>query len=340
MWTGDELALMREVTERSWAHIARVRSEAEVKESESRYRTLFATIDEGFCIVEFIDGPHGPLSDYIHVEANPAYATNAGLPDIVGKRLREVLGDEAEEWLRLFKSVLTTGEPLRFERELEDTGRWLELAAFRVEPADRNQVAIIFKDLTARKQAEIALRESEARFRNMADNTPMMMWVTDPSGFCTYLNRTWYDFTGQTAQEAEGFGWLDVTHPEDKARAEEAFVTANAARAPFRVEYRLRRADGVYRWAIDAASPRFGGAGEYLGYVGSVADIDERREIEDALRDSEARLRDLNADLEQRVIERTMARGRTWQVSPELFAVADDRGHFVETNPAWRKVFG
>lgn len=156
-----------------------------------------------------------------------------------------------------------------------------------------------------RARAGAELRESEARFRNMADNTPMMMWVTDPTGFCTYLNRTWYEFTGQTAEEAEGFGWLDATHPDDKAMAEKAFVEANAAQGPFRIEYRLRRADGTYRWAIDAASPRFAADGSYLGYVGSVIDIDERREIEDALRATDADLRELNATLEERVIERT-----------------------------------
>ena len=154
-----------------------------------------------------------------------------------------------------------------------------------------------------RVRAEAGLRESEARFRNMADNTPMMMWVTDPTGHCLYLNKTWYDFTGQSPAEAEGFGWLDATHPDDKARAEEVFLTANAAREPFMLEYRLRRADGVYRWAIDAASPRFGSDGQYLGYVGSVIDIDERREVEDALRSTEANLRELNATLEERVAE-------------------------------------
>ncbi len=156
-----------------------------------------------------------------------------------------------------------------------------------------------------RVRAEAAVRESEARFRNMADNTPMMMWVTDPTGYCTYLNKTWYAFTGQSEAEAEGFGWLDATHPDDKARAEGIFLVANAARDPFTLEYRLRRADGVYRWAIDAASPRFDSHGEYLGYVGSVIDIDERREVEDALRTTEAELRELNATLEARVEDRT-----------------------------------
>jgi PAS domain S-box-containing protein len=131
-------------------------------------------------------------------------------------------------------------------------------------------------------QAELV--DSEARFRNMADNTPVMMWVTDPNGYCTYVNRVWFEFTGQSEEEALGYGWLDATHPEDKPIAERAFVEDNAAQRPFQAEYRLRRADGTYRWAIDAASPRFGADGEYLGYVGSVIDIDERREAEDAIR--------------------------------------------------------
>lgn len=156
-----------------------------------------------------------------------------------------------------------------------------------------------------RVRAEAVVRESEARFRNMADSTPMMMWVTDPTGYCTYLNRTWYAFTGQSEAEAEGYGWLEAIHPDDKARAEEIFLGAHAARRTFTMEYRLRRADGVYRWTIDAASPRFDASGEYLGYVGSVIDIDERREIEDALRATEAELRELNATLEARVEDRT-----------------------------------
>ncbi|MFK3891318.1 PAS domain S-box protein [Sphingomonas sp. NPDC079357] len=147
------------------------------------------------------------------------------------------------------------------------------------------------RDLTAEKARDAALRESERRFRNMADHAPVMMWVTDPSGHCTYLNRQWYQFTGQTPTEAEGFGWLDATHPDDRQRAQGAFVAANTRREPFRVEYRLRHVSGDYRWAIDTASPRFGDDGAYLGYVGSVIDIHERREAEERLLLSEEQLR-------------------------------------------------
>lgn len=127
---------------------------------------------------------------------------------------------------------------------------------------------------------ETALRESEQRFRNMADHAPVMMWVTDAAGYCTYLNRAWHEFTGQTEAEAAGFGWLEATHPDDMAEAERVFLQANARREPFRLEYRLRRSDGVCRWAIDAAAPRFGPRGEFLGYIGSVIDIDDRKEAE------------------------------------------------------------
>lgn len=137
----------------------RARAETALAESEERYRTLFNSIDEGFCIIEFLDGPHGPLSDYVHVEANPAYALHAGIPNVVGQKVREMVPDEADGWVELYGGVLRTGEPIRFERELVATGRYLELAAFRIEPATRLQVAVLFQDITARRRAEAALQE-------------------------------------------------------------------------------------------------------------------------------------------------------------------------------------
>ena len=145
-----------------------------------------------------------------------------------------------------------------------------------------------------RREVAAALVESEARFRNMADYAPVMMWVTDPSGYCTYLNAGWYAFTGQVPGACEGFGWLDAVHPDDRTSAEAAFVGANAERRNYRIDFRLRRSDGAYRWVIDAAAARFASDGEFLGYVGSVIDIDERREMEDPLRDA-------NEQLEERV---------------------------------------
>jgi PAS domain S-box-containing protein len=131
-------------------------------------------------------------------------------------------------------------------------------------------------DVTKRTEAELALRESELRFRHMSDSAPVMIWVTRADGYCEYLNQRWYEFTGQTPAIAVGFGWLSAVHEADAERAAETFARCNAAREMFTIEYRLRRRDGAYRWCVDSATPRFGPTGEYLGYIGSVIDITDR----------------------------------------------------------------
>ncbi|SFU98833.1 hypothetical protein SAMN05192541_1097 [Bradyrhizobium arachidis] len=183
-------------------------AESALAESEERYRTLFNSIDEGFCIIEFFDGPHGPLSDYIHIEANPAYTQHAGIPNVVGQKVREMVPDEADGWVELYGGVLGTGQPIRFERELVATGRQLELAAFRVEPASRKQVAVLFQDITARKRAERELQQLnetlEARvvaalaerklMADLVEGTDAFVQVVDP-GF------RWLAINGASARE-------------------------------------------------------------------------------------------------------------------------------------------
>ncbi|WP_437971984.1 PAS domain-containing protein [Sorangium sp. So ce260] len=136
-------------------------------------------------------------------------------------------------------------------------------------------------DITEKRAAADAIRESEERFRNIADNSPVMIWVTRSDAQCIYLNRVWSDFTGQTQAAGLGFGWLDMIHPEDADRSAKVFLAANARREQFRLDYRLRRHDGQYRWCIDAAGPRFSPSGEFLGYVGSVIDITDRKQAEE-----------------------------------------------------------
>ena len=130
------------------------------------------------------------------------------------------------------------------------------------------------------KARDTALRESEERFRNMAENAPVMMWMTDTKGNCTYFNQSWLEFTGQTRGEAESSGRLGALHPDDQMRVSDAFEVANVERESFRLEYRLRDCKGQYRWVIDTASPRFGPDGKFLGHIGSVLDIHERRRNE------------------------------------------------------------
>nr|WP_314257871.1 PAS domain-containing protein [uncultured Devosia sp.] len=151
-------------------------AERERRESEALYKGLFDAIDEGFCIIEFFDGPHGPNSDYIHVQANDAYARHAGIPNVVGQKLREMVGDEADAWVARYGAVLRTGEPIRFQQELVATGRYLDLAAIRIGPASQKHVAVIFQDITARRQAEIALAELNATLeQQVAERTGELM---------------------------------------------------------------------------------------------------------------------------------------------------------------------
>ncbi len=128
---------------------------------------------------------------------------------------------------------------------------------------------------------------------SLAGTAPPLLWVTDASGACTFLSRSWSEYTGQTEEAGMGFGWLDVVHPDDRAHQEEAFLQANERGESFRLDFRLRRRDGVYRWIIAAGWPRYVDDGTFLGYVGSVIDIHDRKQAEEALRESEARFRAL-----------------------------------------------
>jgi PAS domain S-box-containing protein len=102
-----------------------------------------------------------------------------------------------------------------------------------------------------------------------------------PRAYCSFLSRGWYEFTGQTEHEALGVGWAEPAHPEDRASARDAFLNASRDRTPYETDFRLRRTDGEYRWVIDAGRPRFGAHGEFLGFIGSVIDITERKLAEE-----------------------------------------------------------
>lgn len=225
-------------------------------------------------------------------------AVNDLYREIVGRTRDELLDlrmqdithpDDLIANLPLFRAAAAGGEQFDIEKRYvrpDGSHVWVRNSVNAIHGSDGKIEAVVAVaiDLTER-------RATEARFRNMADHAPVMMWVTDPNAYCTYLNRAWYEFTGQSEAEGQGLGWLEAVHPDDRGWSSEMFLAANAKRESFRLEYRLRRHDGQYRWAIDAASPRFGPDGEFLGYIGSVIDIDERREAEEALQKSYVELR-------------------------------------------------
>jgi diguanylate cyclase (GGDEF)-like protein/PAS domain S-box-containing protein len=142
-----------------------------------------------------------------------------------------------------------------------------------------------------------ALRESEKRFRIIADVAPIMIWMSGTDKRCNFLNKGWLEFTGRSMEQEAGNGWLDGVHPEDLKGCLEAYRGAFDARREFHIEYRLRRYDGKYRWIADHGVPRFDGTGAFLGYIGNCVDFTDSKEVEKELRLSEARYKRITEEL-------------------------------------------
>jgi PAS domain S-box-containing protein len=137
--------------------------------------------------------------------------------------------------------------------------------------------------LRQRKQAEVALRESEGRFRNLANTAPVMIVASNQDGHATFLNKTWLDFTGRTMDQELGYGWIESVHPEDRDHTLAKYTHTFNEHGHCEIEYRLRRADGEYRYVICSGVPRFEPAGAFAGYIASCLDLtDIKRAQEEA----------------------------------------------------------
>ena len=172
------------------------------------------------------------------------------------------------------------------------------------------------------EQFAYTLRQSEERFRMMADCAPVLIWISGANKRSTYFNKPWLEFTGHTLEQELDNGWIEGVHPDDLARCLEVFTKAFEAQEPFAMDYRLRRHDGAYRWITDQAVPRFDRLGCFLGYIGSAIDITERKQAEAALRDNEEQLRDF---LEN---------------AHDLIQSVGADGRFLFVNRAWQDALG
>jgi PAS domain S-box-containing protein len=135
----------------------------------------------------------------------------------------------------------------------------------------------------ARLEAENALRESEERFRNIANATPVMIWLSGLDTLCYWFNAGWLAFTGRTLVQESGNGWTEGVHPDDFQRCVDIYVRHFERRQPFQMEYRLRHHSGEYRWILDSGTPRFDAGGEFLGFIGSCVDAHEVRTAKNQL---------------------------------------------------------
>ncbi|WP_277183211.1 hybrid sensor histidine kinase/response regulator [Caballeronia sp. BR00000012568055] len=284
---------------------------------QARERALFNAIDDGFCIIEFFDGPHGPLSDYVHIEANSGYERHMGIGNIVGRTLRDVDPTGAPHWLDLYGGVLRTGVPARFERYFGTAGRHIEVSASRVEPAELKQVAVLFRDISARKKAEAALRASEAHARENSERVKLALaagaiigtWFWDlPNDRFTVDEAFAQAFGLDPALGREGLSLAQVVatvHPDDQAGLAAALKEAIPRGGHYAHQYRVKRADGRYYWIEANGRVDHAPDGTPLSFPGVLLDVENRRAVEAERDRAAASLRALNETLEQRVAERT-----------------------------------
>ena|GEM_PF-440103 len=414
---GQAIALpgaLADITERH-------QGEEALRQSEERYRTLFESMTEGFCVIELMFDVNEKPIDYRFLEVNPAFERQTGLQNVEGYTVRQLFPDLDSYCYECYGEVARTGESLRFETYSQRVERWFDVSAFRIGTPESRKVAILFKDITQRKQVEKRLRdrqtrldlairaaglgvfewdvetdtpiwenqamydifnrtreqgpltgegllsdvihpgdrllfeqclqaamapdkffhaicrirtpqpdqwhwieyngqfdlapdrtpqkligvvrnitnrilaqeeirESEARFRTLADNISQFAWMADPTGSVFWYNQRWFNFTGTTLEETVGGGWKQVVHPDYFDQVTQKYDQCIEQGEVWEDTFPLRKDDGTYRWFLSRAIPIHDEGGNILRWFGTNTDITVLRQTELALRQTAERL--------------------------------------------------
>jgi PAS domain S-box-containing protein len=177
----------------------------------------------------------------------------------------------------------------------------VELAISPIGFGDELVFSGFIRDITGRNRTELALRESEQRFRSTANSAPVLIWMSGIDKRHTWFNQRWLDFVGRDIAQEMGDGWCDNVHPADFDRTLDTYHAAFEARRPYEMEYRLQRDDGAWRWLLERGTPNLGANGTFEGYIGTCVDITEHRETVEQLRESRARFKTLAESLPQMI---------------------------------------
>lgn len=266
--------------------------EQQLKQSEEMFRTLFQTVQQGV----IYQNPSGQI-----IAANPAAETILGmsLDQMLGMTLIELQWHAIHLDSTPFLSethppivAIQTGKPVNgvimgINTPSINHTVWININSnpiFKQGTTEIDYVYSTFADITQQLQWESALKESEDRFRSLANAAPTLIWVADSMRHCTWFNDTWLEYTGRTLKQDLGNGWTENIHPEDIQRCLDTYITHFDAQQAFTMEYRLRSCDGEFRWFIDVGKPRFDERGNFCGYIGMLTDINERKKLEGTMR--------------------------------------------------------
>lgn len=178
-WTANEVALIEEVAERTWAAVERTRAESAVRSSEHKYRTLFDSMDEGYCVIEMIFDAADQPFDYRFVELNPAFVKHTGLTSAVGRTMREFAPNMEQFWFDTYGRVARTGEPTRFTNEAKAMGRWYDVYAFRLGGEGSNRVAALFNDITEKMRGVEQRQAIQKTLSDLVELCPFGIYIVD-----------------------------------------------------------------------------------------------------------------------------------------------------------------
>lgn len=294
-----------------WASVEDLSAQKRQEKVLQKRYSLLQAILEGIGDAVFVKDLQGR-----YVMANSAYSRNMGksVAEIIGKTDAQLWpGEVAQQFIEADRQVLSTGTSQTLEETIpanesvrtylvtksiwRDQGRIQRKHIRRAEHSENSQpgkmlgLIGIAREITERKQAEIALRESEKRYQTLIQFSPIGIFHTDATGRCFYVSERWCQIAGLTAEEAEGEGGSRAIHPEDRSRVFAEWQDAARTNTSFRSEYRFLRPDGRITWVFGQATAELNETGEIIGYVGTITDISNRKQVEEALRESERRFR-------------------------------------------------
>ena len=317
---------------------ARIAAEQALSDSRSYLQDILSSSGEAFYALD---------RDGVTQLCNKAFLRLMGFAreeDAVGRKLHDVIHHSHPDGAPypvaecpIYRAA-STGEPCHVDDEVffRLTGEPVPVE-YWVRPIYRNGVhegaICTFIDISERRAAQEALAESEAQFRTLAQAMPNHVWTAAPDGRLDWFNDRVYDYSGMARGSLDGEGWVATVHPDDVASTASRWADALASGDAYETEFRLRRADGAFRWHLARAVAIRGADGEIARWIGTDTDIQDQKTTAEALAQ-------LNANLETRVAEQAAERDRLWQTSQDLLAVLDAAGIFKAVNPAWTTVLG
>ena len=273
---------------------SRKQAEANVRASEERYRSLFNSIDEGFCTIEMIYENGKPV-DYRFIEINPSFEKQTGLNNVAGKTMLELVPDISPHWFEIYGRVAATGDAVRFVHEDPALNRWFDVYACADQTQDSRKVIVLFTDVTERKRSEEALRESDERIRLATEATGVGIWEWNLINNTVHWDAQMFRIYGIDPTDSglvEQDAWSTYILPEDVSAQQEALQEAINSGTQIIREFRITPFnDNKIRYIRSVETVRMNNEGQVVSIVGTNLDITDRKNIEDSLRENERHLR-------------------------------------------------